>query len=292
MTALQEGLFVSLSDKVLDSLETDGEGKIKYSAFNVRTAGRSLVSWAIYRRKTGGLVDWMVKQLGNLFNLNTKYINTVATATDALEARTRKILFLNLGYDIEKGEIIKDGWLDNLAAQEQVKQRVINRINAAVQSRTSLADFRKSFRDDFLDTKDGLGYPKRYFNQKTFDLFQMFDRSAQATYGERLKLEYATYNGTIMHPVPATKKTKGTKGSRPFCWARVGNLYTLEEIRSWNEREWSGKMKGVDVVVAAGGHQCRHSISMLSAELAETLQSRGKNLNAYTPLPPHLKGKK
>jgi hypothetical protein len=280
MDALQSGLYVSITNKVLNSLETDTDGLIKFSTANVRTAGRSLVVWASYRRSTGGVVGWLVNQLIKLFDLNTKYIRAVATATESQEARTRKRLLLNLGYDIDKKEIIKGGWLDALAGQEQVKNRVINRINAAVQSRVSLADFRKTFEADFLDTKDGLGYPKRYFNQKTFDIFQRYDRAAQQVYAQELKLNWRVYSGTVMKP---SKKGKGT---RSFCLQRVGNIYSTAEIEKWRDLKFAGRVDPYDPFIDCGSINCRHHHSVISDEIKETLEKRGKKVNEYNQLPP------
>lgn len=285
--ALQAGLYASLLDNIIADLQTDADGRIRFNSDNLQRVARASVVWAAYRKKSGGLTDWIVKALVSLFGLNTKYFKEVATVSDTLEERARKLLLKNLGYDLTKKELIKDSWLSNLVAQEDVKQRVVNRINAALQAKMPLEQFRKEFRDDFLDNSKGLGYASRFFNQKTGDLFMMFDRSAQKVYAEKLNLKFWLYNGTIMHPVPGK-----TKGTRPFCWQRVGGLFSDDEVEKWNAETWSGKVTGVDVRIAAGGHKCRHGTSAISAELAESLQKRGRKLNEYTPLPAHLKGKK
>lgn len=281
---LQSALYTLVVDKVLGSLETDESGLIKFTVANINTTNRFKQVWSAHQRQTNGLLKWIVQQLVKLFDLNTAYMREVSAVTDSLEERARKKLLLSLGFDIDKKAIIQDSWLYNLAAQAEIKQRVMSRLSFAIQSKMPLDKFRKEFRDDFLDTQKGFGYLSRYFNQRTFDLFQQFDRSTQAVYREQLKLKYALYSGTIMQP---TKKTKGT---RPFCWQRVGNLYDLETIDSWNDDEWSGKVEGSDVKITCGGHNCRHHWSWISDEMAATLQKRQRSLNKLNPPKPIKNG--
>ena len=287
VSSLQSGLWSSLFERVISTLETGEDGRILFNSANVLKVGRTAAVWATYRRQTGSVVDWLVKQLLKLFGLNTAYFREVATVSETTEERARKLLLKNLGYDLDTREVIKDSWLYNLAAQETVKQQVVNRLNAALQSRMSLKDFKAAFRNDFLDTKTGLGLVTKNMDFHAGILFTSFDRATQEVYRQKLGLRFALYSGTIQRP---TKKTKGT---RPFCWSRIGNLYDLETIEKWNAETWSGKIEGSDVKVTAGGYRCRgHHFSWVSDQIAETLQKKGKKLNAFTELPPHLVGKK
>lgn len=280
---VQAALYSAVVDKVLNSLETDEKGLIKFTVGNIRNAGKFSQVWKSHQRQSSKITAWLIRKLIELFNLNTAYIKEVGKVTDGLEARARKKLLFNLGYDIDAKKVIPDSWLSNLAAQADVKQRVANRISTAIQSKMPLNQFRKEFKDDFLDTQKGLGYLSRYYEQKTFDLFQQFDRSTQEVYRQELKLNYALYSGTIMQP---TKKTKGT---RDFCWRRVGNLYDVATINEWNKEEWDGKIEGSDVKLTCGGYRCRHHLSYLSDEVAATLQRRGRVLNNLNPPKPKIK---
>jgi hypothetical protein len=287
VAALQSGLWSELLEKVISELETDADGKIKFNSANVNRVGRASVVWAAYRGKTGGLTDWIVRQLLRLFALNSAYVREVGKLSDTVEARAKSLLFQNLGYDLDKKEIIKDSWLYNLNAQEDVKQRVVGRLSAALQSQMGLKEFRETFKNDFLDTKTGLGYASRYFEQKTFDLFQKFDRSTQQAYAVQLGTKWRLYSGTLMQPVKG-----GTRGTRPYCWRRVGNIYEDAVIAEWVNEDFSGKPEGFDPFLDCGGIQCRHNWSVISEQLKDTLQGRGVRVNQYTPLPAHLKGKK
>ena len=276
---VQAALYSSVVDKVLNSLETDENGLIKFTVGNIRNAGKFSQVWKSHQRQSSKITAWLIRKLIELFNLNTAYIKEVSKVTDGLEARARKKLLFNLGYDIDAKKVIPDSWLDNLAAQADVKQRVANRISTAIQSKMPLSQFRKEFKDDFLDTQKGLGYLSRYYEQKTFDLFQKFDRSTQEVYRQELKLNYALYSGTVQRP------HKGSKGSREHCLKRKGNIYDLETIESWNNLHWHGKIEGVDVKIQCGGHNCRDHYHWMSKEAAETiLKKKGKKLNEYNKI--------
>jgi hypothetical protein len=279
VSSLQSGLWSSLFERVISALETGEDGRILFNSANVLKVGRTAAVWATYRRQTGGVVDWLVKQLLKLFGLNTAYFREVATVSETTEERARKLLLKNLGYDLDTREVIKDSWLYNLAAQETVKQQVVNRLNAALQSRMPLKEFKTTFRNDFLDTKTGLGLVTKNMDFHTHNLFQSFDRASQLTYRDKLGLNWAIYSGTIMKP------TKTTKGTRHFCLQRIGVVYGLAEIERWNELSWSGKIENSDVKITCGGYRCRHHLSYISDQMKGTLEKKGRPIDILLPLP-------
>jgi len=278
---LQDALYAAISDKLIAALELDSGGKIKFSTSNIRISANLSSIFNDHRTSTGKVTSWIVKQLVRLFDLNTLYMGEVAKVTDSLEARSRKLLLYNLGYDIDTKKIVSDSWLSNLTSQQEIKQRVANRIATAIQSGVDLKQFRKDFRDDFLNSKTGLGYLERYFNGKTFDLFQQFDRSTNEVYARELKLQWQVYSGTIMKPVKG-----GTKGTRSFCLQRVNNIYSREEIAKWQEIEFAGRVDPYNPFIDCGSIQCRHSWASISDEMKVMLEKRGRKVDEYNQLPP------
>lgn len=278
--ALQGALYSYLVERVIDNLEVDEAGQIKFTIGNARTAGKFSTVWKAYQRQSGGLTGWIVKQLIRLFDLNTKYIREVERVSDSLEAKARKLLLLNLGYDVDKKQIVPDSWLANLTAQDEIKQKVASRINTAIQSKVSLKEFRKQFKDDFLDTNSGLGYLSRYYEQRTFDIFQKTDRAAQEIYAQELKLNWRIYSGTLMEPVKGK-----TKGTRPFCRARLNNIYSSGEIKKWQNLKFAGRVDPYDPFIDCGSINCRHHWSVISEQMKDTLEKRGRKVDQYNPLP-------
>jgi hypothetical protein len=50
------------------------------------------------------------------------------------------------------------------------------------------------------------------------------------------------------------------RSSRAFCIARVGKLFTVKEIKKWDDDKltWKGKKPG-STLINRGGYNCRHS---------------------------------
>ena len=72
--ALQGALYSFLVEKVVDALEVDENGAIKFTITNSRTANRFSTVWRSYQRQSGGLTGWIVKQLIRLFDLDRKSV--------------------------------------------------------------------------------------------------------------------------------------------------------------------------------------------------------------------------
>lgn len=278
--ALQGALYSLIIEKIIDQLETDESGAVKFTLANSRKAGNLAMVWRSHQRQSTGLTAWVVKQLIKLFDLNAVYMREVTSVTESLEARARRLLLFNIGFDVTTKQLVPGSWLANFTAQDEVKQRIGNRINTAIQSKVSLAQFRKDFRDDFLDNAKGLGYLSRYFNARTQDIFQKFDRSTQQVFAEQLKLNYRIYSGTLMEPV----KGRG-KGTRPFCRARLNNIYSTAEIEKWRNLKFAGRVDPYDPFLDCGSINCRHHWSVISDETKDTLEKRGRKVDQYNPLP-------
>lgn len=76
-------------------------------------------------------------------------------------------------------------------------------------------------------------------------------------------------------------KYKGTEKdtTREFCEKRIGNIYSKNEIESWANLEWEGKIKGTNssnIFQVCGGWNCRHNIIPVSENLA-----KAKGFNNY-----------
>lgn len=278
---LQRALSLLFLERVIDQLETDESGGIKFNAANVGKVAKSAAIWSAYRKASNAFGRWVLKGLSELFGLNTAYMSEVADVTASREERTRQLLFTSLGYDLNKKEVISGTWLDALLAQEEVKRQVMDRLNSALRTRMNIDDFKRDFRDAMTDNKNGLGLVSKNMDFHARNIFHSFDRSAQEVYRQQLKLNWGLYSGTIMQPVKG--KTKGTRG---FCWQRVGNVYNADEIKKWKDIEFSGKWIGYNPFIHCGHLNCRHSWSWISEEMKKTLEERGVKINEYTPLPP------
>lgn len=65
------------------------------------------------------------------------------------------------------------------------------------------------------------------------------------------------------------------RDTRPFCRARVGKVFTAEEVQSWESLTWKGKKPG-PVLVVRGGWNCRHQLLPVDPEWIEDEQKDGE----------------
>lgn len=53
--------------------------------------------------------------------------------------------------------------------------------------------------------------------------------------------------------------------SRPFCLARMGKVFTSEEVQGWESLDWAGKKPG-PILLVRGGWNCRHQLLPVEPE--------------------------
>lgn len=91
--------------------------------------------------------------------------------------------------------------------------------------------------------------------------------------------EYATQYKRAQGQILANKfqvkyfRYKGSEieTTRCFCEQRVGNIYTKEEIESWANLNWAGKIKGtnsINIFQVVGGWNCIHDLVPVSEKAA------------------------
>lgn len=84
-----------------------------------------------------------------------------------------------------------------------------------------------------------------YAEQFAGDSMMQFNRDVTTMKAADIGLDHFIYYGDVI------------RTTREFCEERVGNIYTLAEIESWDELEWDGKSG--PPLTHCGGYNCRHS---------------------------------
>lgn len=260
--ALQEAAYSLLADWFSENIETENGGRtIKFSAGNLgRVQGVFGLLKRFGRRLQSGILDAILGQTDRILDANDAYFGQFAVVTDIQEAARLETL-LRWGYNARTKTLIAGGYLDTLFKGSDVSQRVAALLNQAIAARMPLADFRKTFRNVFIG-KGGAGMLERHFNTATFDLFQGLDRTVNLIYANRLGLNHAIYSGTII------------KTTRPFCRARVGKVFTRNQIEAWADLDFAGKPPIYDPFVHCGGYNCRHHLSFITAEVAAGIKPK------------------
>ncbi len=100
------------------------------------------------------------------------------------------------------------------------------------------------------DAKDSF-VNKVYSN--TINTADGFERGLGIKKASDLNLKYFIYEGGLIQT------------SRPFCVARAGKIFTVEQLKSWDNGQ------KLPVIPYLGGWNCRHHINWISDELAQEL---------------------
>lgn len=266
------GIQARVYRKVLQgftSLTNDQSGNLLFNIRNIQNANRIALMVETEMQKEGRtLLKWVVRNLLKLFRLNTRYF---ASLDPKSEQREQQLLFrvmLRYGYNTKTKQVTSSGVLSALSQSQAISSRVSESINQGLAAKMTMSTFKNNFRQAFVNPQ-GLGMVQSQFNRFAQDLFQDFDRETQKQYADDLKLNFAIYSGTEI------------KTTRDFCEKRVNNIYTRDEINSWNNQNWAGKRQNVPVEVQCGGYNCRHHLSYISDELAQRLASRRGGINNY-----------
>jgi hypothetical protein len=139
---------------------------------------------------------------------------------------------------------------------EPVSQALEN----AVMRGQGLADLRKQVKE-IVHTSE---LPANYvFNQAKQSLW-MFHRNYSGSIGNALDLAHYYYDGVaVLH-------------SRGFCLKRKGKAFSKEEIESWVDEDWQGKIPGTtkeSIFWLCGGYNCIDVLRPITKQLYERLRS-------------------
>lgn len=265
----QRKLYAILSDLFL-TLESDRkDGTIKFSVGNnakIRQVRKAIAQFA--SSESIGLVNYIRKAIDKIFELGQKFYKVISPKKKANNDRIKKRIFENLGYNRTKNELIKDGFLYNLAESRALTDAVISDLRGAIGSKNF-----KTFLSDMKTKYSGSnGQLVKYYQRNAFDVFQQYDRIIGNEYKKDLGLKFAIWSGTI----------KNT--TTDFCRKRENRVYSEDEMSKWDaENDWAGKKENNNVFVDGHGYNCRFVIDWISEELAEQL-TKTETINGYNQI--------
>lgn len=268
--ANQQKVYEIVED-ILQDLALD-EGNLKFTSSNISLTNKVQREIDKFTAKSKNPFVKKIVEFANAIIAVDKEIYKLISKdfTNKVAKDARNLLFKSLGFDIKKKTLISGGYLDTIFSNKTFGNVVSQRLVQAISSRQGARTFKKTFKADFLGKgKNQLGFLERDFNTFTRNFLTQVDSSISNVYAQELELEWFIYAGTTV------------TDTRDFCTKRVGNIYSREFAKAWNNQDWRGKIQGVDFFIQVGGHNCRHSITYISLEMKEALEKQGYKVNQY-----------
>jgi hypothetical protein len=97
--------------------------------------------------------------------------------------------------------------------------------------------------------------------ESAFEIIKQYQRAQGQILANKFDGQYFKYSGTIIDD------------SRQFCKERAGKIFSKDEIESWSNLEWDGKIENTNpdnIFFRCGGKGCRHTIRPVSEKMAKS----------------------
>ncbi len=120
---------------------------------------------------------------------------------------------------------------------------------------------------NFEKTLEKLGYLLDKYNiegdnyESASEVIKQYKRAQGQILANKFNVQYFRYSGTVI------------EDSRQFCKQRVSKIFSKNEIESWSNLEWEGKIENTNpdnIFFRCGGKGCRHSIRPVSEKMAKS----------------------
>ena len=238
--------FDKILDKILNRLnEYQVKGSFKFDIDNLDNVYKvdEIIEEVL---KEEGYYD-NLKEYKKLFDQNLKDVISQYKSFGAVSSPDLKA-FNNLAFD---------NFYQNLAVNvtdSNIKQPIKDALLQYIAGGGRYKDFKDTVKE-ILTTKKIEGNIDTIAREYAFQ----YRRQQGQILATKLNVKYFLYFGTEIET------------SRCFCRKRKGNIYTKQEIESWSDLDWNGKIKGTNkttIFQNAGGWLCRDDILPVSEDRA------------------------
>ena len=149
---------------------------------------------------------------------------------------------------IGKNKIIKDSFLWNMGMMGELRQRVQDMVMNAIASSQKFSVLVSNIKPLFKSTNKQRSALSKYYLKYAYNpIMNIMSRTSYAL-AQKYGYTHFEYVGGLVEK------------SRAFCIEREGKTFTMEEGKSWNDLDWSGKIDGLDFFVQIGGTNCIHHL--------------------------------
>ena len=241
---------------LVPSLDIKG-GKVVNSATNLKRINK-ITGLKKFMREVVNLSmhDYYGRQYKGLESRTTPYFNELGLTTK----KSDQVL--------SKGQLSVNGFLDSLFDNNDIARQLQSTIRTAISSNKEISELNILLSEQIKGKEDKFGLIQNFhYKNKGYDSFQNYSRTLDEGFSKVLNLNYAIYAGGKI------------KTTRPFCIERSGKVFNRETIQSWNDDDWQGKIEDGDVLIDAGGYNCRHDYDWISYELAKRIDKNIEKSN-------------
>lgn len=248
-SSLDADIYKFVRDKILPSYSYDSSNRLLSSSTNIN-ASRNIKQLSQFLK---GKIDPKLNQFyigsakGNAKGAG-KYFS-IFKPSKAIRSSVNKT-----------GNAALKTLLVSIFTQSNVQVEIETTIARAVMGGAKEKEAISALKDVITGKEKAGGLTQQYHYQRGQDALRAHGSLLDNKFSQALDLNYAIYTGS-------EKKT-----TRAFCEQRVGNVYTREEIESWEDLDWSGKKTGHNIILDRGGWNCGHQYAWVSYQLARRLR--------------------
>jgi len=255
----QRALLKMIVEDLIENLDRDGD-IIKNTIRNKRLITSLDTIFNKFNRTNGlELVKSIADGVRSIINFGGEYYGLFETPAKLapIQSQVKESIGAWLGIT-ERGALEKNGYLDTILSDATIKNKIRDMTMGGVVSQKGFFEIKKGLADFLTDTKSGTGRLKQYYRNFVYDTFSVADRTAAKITADKLKFNYAIFEGPKL------------KRSREWCLKRKGKVFSREEIAKFNPP--TAKPPGYNPFTDLGGFGCVDHLNFVPDIIAFSLR--------------------
>lgn len=254
VSTAERKLFNLIVEGFLDKVDTT-DGKVDATGKNIRlTQEIDQLFEEFQRTTTANLIDGYLSDITRATKLNEKYFKLIDPGNKKfapIRDNANRLALQRLGLT-PKGNVIKDGFLDNFIKDNRIKNQVKEAVTKGITGGSSFRQLKQDVDIILTGAGETQGALQAQYRTFIYDTYQQIDRLTSSEYATQMKLKAFLYQGGKINT------------TRKFCCQRDGLVFTVDEAERWRNLRFDGKNKNYNPLVDLGGYNCRHHIRYLS----------------------------
>lgn len=242
-------------DEFIDKLDKK-DGKIENSARNRRLIATIDNVFQEFGKSHGvTIASSILEGVQQIFDFNKQYFSSFNEETKVVPIMNDVKIVLEgwLGIDV-KGNVQENGYLSNLIQDTTVRNGIKDFLVRSIIGQSGMTETREALKQQIVGDPKSLGAMQKYYRNFVYDTFSQVDRTAQKIVADKLKLNFAIYEGGLIET------------SRKFCIEKNGQVFSREEISKFDPPE--AKQPDYNPFTDLGGYGCRHHLNFIPDTLA------------------------